>query len=173
MGGLLVKLAVSLTALANFDSIQHESAELLSRVRLLATWWTVACQAPLSSPWDSPGKNIGVSCHFLLQAIFPTQGSSLGLPHCRQILDHLSHPGSLQLLVKYSCQSQVPPPDGEREAWEDRAAASVCRLHADSCCRRRGRGQNGVEKTGPGPRKQEGTGQERVSSDPKKKMLVR
>ena len=27
-------------------------------------------------PWDSPGKNTGVSCHSLLQEIFPTQGSN-------------------------------------------------------------------------------------------------
>ena len=27
--------------------------------------------------WDSPGKNTGVGCHFLLQGIFPTQGSNL------------------------------------------------------------------------------------------------
>ena len=26
--------------------------------------------------------------HFLLQGVFPTQGSNLGLPHCRQILSH-------------------------------------------------------------------------------------
>ena len=31
--------------------------------------------------------------HFLLQGIIPTQGSNLGLPHCRQILYHLSHQG--------------------------------------------------------------------------------
>ena len=30
-------------------------------------------------------------CHFLLQEIFPTQGSNLGLLHCRQTLYHLSH----------------------------------------------------------------------------------
>ena len=30
-------------------------------------------------PWDSPGKNTGVGCHFLLQEIFPTQGLNLGL----------------------------------------------------------------------------------------------
>ena len=28
----------------------------------------------LLCPWDFPGKNIGVDCHFLLQGIFPTQG---------------------------------------------------------------------------------------------------
>ena len=31
--------------------------------------------------------------HFLLQGIFPTQGSNPGLLHCRQILNHLSHQG--------------------------------------------------------------------------------
>ena len=42
---------------------------------------------------DFPGKNTGVGCHFLLQGIFPTQGSNPGLPHCRQILYQLSHKG--------------------------------------------------------------------------------
>ena len=32
------------------------------------------------------GKCTGVRCHFLLQGIFPTQGSNPGLPHCRQML---------------------------------------------------------------------------------------
>ena len=32
--------------------------------------------------------------HFLLQGIFHTQGSNLGLLHCRQMLYHLSHQGS-------------------------------------------------------------------------------
>ena len=41
-------------------------------------------------PWDSPGKNTGVGCRFLLQGIFPTQGLNPGLPHCRQTLYHLS-----------------------------------------------------------------------------------
>ena len=43
---------------------------------------------------DSPGQNTGVGCHALFQGIFPTQGSNPGLPHCRQILHHLSHQGS-------------------------------------------------------------------------------
>ena len=29
----------------------------------------------LLCPWDSPGKNTGMGCHFLLQGIFSTQGS--------------------------------------------------------------------------------------------------
>ena len=35
--------------------------------------------ARLLYPWDPPGKDIGVGCHFLLQEIFLTQGSNLGL----------------------------------------------------------------------------------------------
>ena len=46
--------------------------------------------ARLLCPWDSLGKNTGVSCYFLFQRIFPTQGSNLGVPYCRQILCQLS-----------------------------------------------------------------------------------
>ena len=56
---------------------------------------TVACQAPL--PWNPPGKNTGVDCHFLLQGIFLTQGLNPGLQCCRQILYRLSHQGSFSV----------------------------------------------------------------------------
>ena len=45
----------------------------------------------LLCPWDFPGKSTGVDCHFLLQGIFPRQGSNPGLPHCRQTLYRLSY----------------------------------------------------------------------------------
>ena len=48
--------------------LSHDLLLLLSRfscVRLCATPETAAHQAP--HPWDSPGKNTGVGCHFLLQ----------------------------------------------------------------------------------------------------------
>ena len=48
----------------------------------------------LYSPQNSPGQNTGVGSLSLLQGIFPTQGSNLGLLHCRRILDQLSHKGS-------------------------------------------------------------------------------
>ena len=35
--------------------------------------------ARLLCPWDSPGQNSEVGCHFLFQGIFTTQGSNLGL----------------------------------------------------------------------------------------------
>ena len=49
------------------------------------------CSLPGSSVH---GKSTGMGCHFLLQRIFPTLGSNPGLPHCRQMLYHLSHQGS-------------------------------------------------------------------------------
>ena len=39
-------------------------------------------------PWDFPGKNTGVGCHFLLQGIFLTQGSNLHILLDWQILYH-------------------------------------------------------------------------------------
>ena len=52
----------------------------------------------LYNPWNSPGQNTGVGSLSLLQGIFPTQGSNLGLPHCRQILYQLSHKRSPWIL---------------------------------------------------------------------------
>ena len=43
--------------------------------------------------WNSPGRNTEMGCDSLLQGIFPNQGLKLGLPHCRQLLYHLSHWG--------------------------------------------------------------------------------
>ena len=45
----------------------------------------------LLCPRNSLGKNSGAGCHFLLQGIFSTQGSNLGLLHSRWILYHLNH----------------------------------------------------------------------------------
>ena len=65
----------------------------LGHVLHFATPQTVACQAPLSTgilqarilEWAAMPSSRGV---------FPAQGSNPGLPHCRQILYHLSHQGS-------------------------------------------------------------------------------
>ena len=46
----------------------------LSPVRLLVTPWTVPCQAPLSVGF--PRQEHWIGLHFLLQGIFPTQGSN-------------------------------------------------------------------------------------------------
>ena len=52
---------------------------------------------PGSCPWNFPGKQTEVGCHFLLQGIFLTQGPKLCLLcllQCRWILYLLSHQGS-------------------------------------------------------------------------------
>ena len=68
----------------------------LSHARLLATPWTAAYQAPPSmglsrqeywSGVPSPfPKNTGVGSNSLLQGIFQSQESNLGLLHCKQVL---------------------------------------------------------------------------------------
>ena len=82
-----------------------------SRAQLFATPWTVAC-TKLLHPWDFLSKSTVVGCYFLLQGIFPTQGSNPGLPHCRQTLYHLSHQGSPRILewvaIPFSRRSSQP-----------------------------------------------------------------
>ena len=58
---------------------RYPVSESCCRVQLFVTPWTY-------SLCNSPGKNTGVGSLSLLQGIFPTQGSNLGLPHCGQIL---------------------------------------------------------------------------------------
>ena len=53
----------------------------LNQVQFFVTPFTLAHQDRLLFPWDCPGKNTGVDCHFLLQGIFLTQGSNQHLNH--------------------------------------------------------------------------------------------
>ena len=63
-----------------------------SRVQLCVTPQTVAYR-PLH-PWDFSRQEYQRDCHFLLQGIFPTQGSNPGLLHYTWTLYPLSHQGS-------------------------------------------------------------------------------
>ena len=60
-----------------------------SHVRLFATPWPVAHQAPLSREFCR--QEYWSGCFSLLQGMFLTQGSNLCLLHCRQILYLLSY----------------------------------------------------------------------------------
>ena len=73
---------------------------VLSRVRIFATPWTVAHQAPLSMRFSR--QEYGMGCHFILQGIFPTQGSN---PHLLCLLHWQVE--SLPLVP----QDQRPPMD--------------------------------------------------------------
>ena len=59
--------------------------------------WTVARQ--LLYPWDFPGKNTGVGCHFLFQGIFLTQGWNLYLLPWEADSFPLNHQESPNLFV--------------------------------------------------------------------------
>ena len=90
-------------------------------------WWWCSCSvvsnhlwpnglwpARFLCPWGFPGKNTGAGCHALLQGIFKTQGSNLGLPHCRWSLYHLRHQGSSRILewtAKPSSKGSSQPRD--------------------------------------------------------------
>ena len=45
---------------------------------ILVTGWTVACQG--LCPWDFPGKNTGVGCHFPSPGNLPNPGFKPGFP---------------------------------------------------------------------------------------------
>ena len=55
----------------------NDPACMLSRVPLFATHGLQPSR--LLCPWDFPGENTGVGCHFLVQRIFLAQGSNLPL----------------------------------------------------------------------------------------------
>ena len=66
------------------------------------------CSPPGSfCPWDFPGKNTEVGCHFLLQGILPTQGWNPCLLHWQADSLPLSHLGGpLKITPNYK-ESQL------------------------------------------------------------------
>ena len=71
---------------------------LCVHAKSLQLWPTLCdpmeCSPPGSSVHgDSPGKNTGVGCHFLLQRIFPTQGLNPCLLHWQADSSSLVPPG--------------------------------------------------------------------------------
>ena len=85
----------------------------------------------LYSPWESPGQNTKMGSCSLLQGVFLTQGSKPGLPHCRQILDWLSHQGSPRILerVAYPFSRGFPNPGielGSPALQADSSTTELC-----------------------------------------------
>ena len=68
--------------------------ELEMCVLVIQLCLTLSDPTGLLCPWNSPGKNTGDGSHSLLQGIFPTQKSNLGVLHYRWILYHLGHQGT-------------------------------------------------------------------------------
>ena len=78
------------------DRPTHAVKRLCSVAQPCPTLWDPMDCSPSGSfdPWDFPGKNTGVGCHFLLQGVFSTQGMTLQLLHCQAGSLPLSHQGS-------------------------------------------------------------------------------
>ena len=92
--------------------------QLLSRVPLFATPWTVACQAPVSMGFS--GKNTVVGCHALLQGIFPTHGLNLcllRLLHWQVGSSPLVLPGNTKFFITAAYQAPLSIQFSRREYW--------------------------------------------------------
>ena len=111
---------ILISKLKDFVFVYLHKANLLvaleSAFMVLLHGWMLACSVPKSCltlcdqshtrlpldsqptrllcPWDFPGKNTGLGCHFLLQGIFPIQQSNLYLLHWQADSLPLSHLGS-------------------------------------------------------------------------------
>ena len=73
------------------------SHSVISDALLQSSW--------LLCPWDFPGKNTRVGCHFLLQGIFPTQGLNQDRL-CQQVdslpLGHLGSPLAILCMAEFA-----------------------------------------------------------------------
>ena len=78
--------------------------------------WSPQRRTGSSVHGDSPGKNSGVGCHVLLQGVFPTQGSSPGLLHCRWILYCLIYQGTPRILM-IRVEADNPGPGAQQVLW--------------------------------------------------------
>ena len=66
----------------SFSKVKRKVKVAQCKVKVSNPWQSQVPQPTrLLCPWDSPGKNTGVGCHFLLQGIFLTQGLNLHLLH--------------------------------------------------------------------------------------------
>ena len=104
--GILQARTLEWVAISSSDAWKWKlKVKSLSCVQLLATPWTVAHQAP--PPWDSPGKNTGVGCHFLLQCMKVKIESEVA-----QLCLTLSDP----YLLKSVCRSKS---NSKKQTWNN------------------------------------------------------
>ena len=78
-----------------FDGVYHN--KLLKILSESESCWVMSNSLQphrLYSPWNSSAQNTGVGSLSFPQGIFPTQGSSPGLLHCRWVLYQLNHKGN-------------------------------------------------------------------------------
>ena len=68
--------------------------------------------------WDFPGNNTRVGCHFLLQGIFPTQGSNPGLLHYKQMSEPPGKSLNCQGNLKFKFMKNQSLQRASKENWQ-------------------------------------------------------
>ena len=98
-----------------------QTKQVCMRAHWCLTLWDPRSPPGSSCPWDSPGKNTGLGGHFLLQGIFPIQGSNpclipalqVCLLHCRWILYHWNTEKAPKQVcgppIQCSCDARIYP----------------------------------------------------------------
>ena len=103
-----------------------------------ATPWTIAHQARFLCPWNSPGMNTGVGCHFVLQGIFLTQGPKPYLLYWQADSSPLSHLESLRKADLYSTKYwATAAPNNAFELIRKKKGYSFIKIlyfHLPKCC---------------------------------------
>ena len=90
---------------------RHLSTVLCCSVMSDSLWCCELWSTKLFCPWNYPGKNTGVGCHFLLQGIFLTQGSNpclLGFLHWQADSFRTESPGK-PIHLSTPCQKNILP----------------------------------------------------------------
>ena len=96
--------------------VRHDSSDLAAAAHKSESRSVVSDSLQphgLYSPWNSPGQNTSVGSLSFFQGILPImQGSNPGVPHCRLILNQLSHKGSPRIpeWVAYPFSSRSSQP---------------------------------------------------------------
>ena len=97
--GQVKTICGNITPGTNIDLLQNITVNFIPRKRVQRPICCCCCQVTsvvsdsvrphrwqatrLPRPWDSPGKNTGVGCHFLLQCMKVKSESEVTQPHCR------------------------------------------------------------------------------------------
>ena len=92
--GILYLISLKIPHLIVTRNLLWHGQNIESEVKIVQSCPTLCNPMDYNSPWNSPGQNTAVGSCYLLQGIFPTQGSNPGLLHCRKIPYQLSYQGS-------------------------------------------------------------------------------
>ena len=108
------------------DRVFRSVGHIFRSLTAVLYWWPMFSflrNCPMTHPWDSPGKNSGVGCHFLLQCMKVKSESEL-IQSCTTLSDPMDCglPGaSVHGILQARVLGGVPlpsPDEGERGEWE-------------------------------------------------------